>query len=591
MSKTTSFEKNVISFIDRIINENKLQLSQKCNSSFLSFKKDIQFGINSSKSNLSYSEEFRLNQILIQINNGKCTRQCQRDEQCFLFIENNTLNTGYLVSITACLACDLNNFYTKKYYINSIITNLTQSNPPFYRSKKLETLNYILGIYIFTSFISTVIINSKCKYSNNQLIKCFDIISNFTKLKTKSEITFSKVHFINSIRVISLFFLLILHSIDPVYSSLKMYFYADYFSFVKKSSVLTSLSLISILTSINLTLTTAIFTIIWLPHLSKSNGKMSFCSFLIVKFIKTKSALLTMTLLVRSLPNYATGGRSIFIFIQRITVARIVNWFRKLPNSPVRPISTPLDLYAYTVLFYFVKYLYKMDKICHSFANLVVIATMVTHGIFNICVHDKIHLTWPITFDDEKFRSTILFLLINIIGAFFGFFLVKYPLKSSPSTMNLVKKVSITLLPLSLFFQFFIHRQDEKENYPTTFILTISFHSINCLSISGLLVVAFNDSKSYINKLSSHKFFLPITRIFYSMLLVHPFISDFFVNLDSKMNLKINFPTKQIISMSFIVPAGLLMHIFIEAPFYNVTNFIMYHGFEKKSYSPSNSLV
>lgn len=576
------FLENMVNFVERLSRQEHSPLSSQCQSSLKQLLNELKDPIDTCSKSVPATGRVddSSTQSSSQLNNAKCQADCEPNKVCFVFSSKGNLDSS--CSMATCLECEsLNAIYFNQMPLTDIHTRVTlspnSSDPPKVEREQshFSPLNWIILIYTSNSLVCTLIVALAPGYSGSKVLKSFDILSNLAKLTSHDQSKLTKIQFINSVRVISLAVLLTFHPLNPVYSSLRLYFYADYFSFVRKES-LASVNVITIVTAVNLALTSAMFTVIWLPNLRKEDGFMSFCSFLALRFVKTKSAMLTMVLLIRSLPNYATGGRSIFIFIQRVTAARVVTWYHKTNGQfDLTLDSRRHTFYAYTGIFLCVKYLYSSHMIRHSFANLFVITLMAAHGIVkNTFDLNKWHI---FSLDHQILQLTYLYIAINMVGMSFGFLLCNFPLTSPSSKVFMVKNVSILLLISSFALFSWVKKYLTP---PVKFISSSTVILTTCASICGLLLVGYYDRTSFINRVSSHKLAVPITRIFYSMLLAHPFVEELFTHSQLLAQLEPNFFSNRFLFIISLLPAGLLMNLLIEAPFYNLSNLLMYSGYK-----------
>lgn len=440
---------------------------------------------------------------------------------------------------------------------------------------QINTINVLLIGYILTcvssSFLLHVCGNS---WFDSALLRCFDLRTNLLKVTSDERSIFTRIRFINSIRVVSLLTLLLLHPLHPVYKSIKMYFFVDWSLFVRKVSS-TDFSITTLVTCINYMLSACMYTVIWIPNLRKAGGFISLISFLCVRSAATTPALLVMLLIIRSLPNYRIGGRSIFIFIQRVTLARIINWYLKYTCSrahsfPFTRVLASSDVYLYTGGYLLVKSLLWKKMITHSIANSLLITLMVLHNFAVGRMETVVSLLQRSLNSSDLFQVTLLFLLSNASGVLLGVLLRNHLISV---------KYSLHLKVTGYFFLFtcmsLVSHLLFSDN---SFLLTAVIVFTTCSALCSIAPLVYYNESSLINRVLSHRVMSPVSKLFYSMLLAHPFVNELLseVNVLSNAHSQVNLMVRYMMTVVTLVPLSLVINVFIEAPFYSVTRYLMY---------------
>ena len=440
--------------------------------------------------------------------------------------------------------------------------------------QQIHLINIFLLAYIAASVSSSLFVhvtrNSCC---NNPLLKCFDARTNLLKVTSDESCPFTRIRFINSLRVFSLLTLLVLHPVHPVYKSIKMYFFSDWSLFVRHVSF-TGFSVTTLVTCVNYMLSACMYTVIWIPNLRKAGGLISLISFLCVRSAsRSQSALFIMLLVIRSLPNYRTGGRSIFVFIQRVTLARVINWYLKCISShiasPTFKLFTSSDLYLYIGAYAFVRSLLWKQAITHSGANSLMIAFILMTNFSPAKITSALSLLNSVNLSDVC-QLSLLFFLSNGLGILLGV-LLRYHFISV--------KYSLHLKVTGCFFLFAgVSLASHVAFGDASFLLTVVIVFTACSALCSIGPIVYYNEASFFNRLLSSRVMSPVSKLFYSMLLAHPFVSKLLTRVDMSENEPLNLAARFLVTLATLVPGSLIINVFFEAPFYSVTRYLMYPG-------------
>lgn len=438
--------------------------------------------------------------------------------------------------------------------------------------QQMYLINIILLAYICVSVSSSLLVHvTRNSCSKNQLLRCFDARANLLKVTSDEGDSFTRVRFINSLRILSLLTLLMLHPVHPVYKSIKTYFFSDWSLFVRHVSF-TSFSGTTLVTCVNCMLSACMYTVIWIPNLREVDGFISLISFLCIRSASTsQSVLLIMLLVIRSLPNYRIGGRSIFIFIQRVTLARVINWYLKCQSSrsklPPFKLFTFSDLCLYISGYGLVRCLLWKQLITHSGANSLMIAFILLSNFSSAKITSTLSFVDSVNLSDVC-QLSILFFLANSLGILLGV-LLRYHFISV--------KYSRHLKVTGCFFLFAgvslaAHVAFEGES----FLFTVIIVFMTCSALCSIGPIVYYNEHSFFNKLLSSRVMSPVSKLFYSMLLAHPFVSQLVTRVDMNVSQPFDLLVKYLITLATLVPAGLIINVFFEAPFYSFTRYLMY---------------
>lgn len=494
------------------------------------------------------------------------------------------------------------------YKLQLVASELLGENS-FDSHQTVRTISRLILLSIVTANIIATIFTKlrPIEASKYSIITCFDLIKNTKAIFQPIRPEHSRTTFFNGFRTMYLLFAISGHLLVPMSPALRPYYHPIIQSFLSDDIEIKSMQLYSFMISVNFVVSSALNVISWMPALEVRKGDISFISYLMIRVLRTYPVVITFLLLLGSFPWITSLGGPLTNYMQKTSIELMVkNGWKELlfisnfqhPNQMVIVVGWFIssDMQLYTFSFIIIYYLYKKPKIGITLGIISMISGILLQLIYLIkydvsptsfIINKQFHVV------ENLFQMThtnsINYVSSYAIGLLFGY-LIYCKLTMSLKLQRIIYWTSIISLVITSILPIIIYDTEGNTNYSriSELIFGIIYKPLICIALCALLYVCSLKciTSSWIIKFSSCNYITVISRLSFSMFLVHPIQILFLISSDreavnySQSDIKIQ--SLYIIITCFFY--GYLMHVFVEAPFYRLTRMLSESKSSKLSY-------
>lgn len=331
----------------------------------------------------------------------------------------------------------------------------------------------------------------------------------------------------------------------------------------------------------------------WMPELMKRQGRISLTQFLSIRIFRTLPVTLACLFFIYSLPLIPSGGGPNMNVVQKnMTTNCINNWWKELlfisnHDSPseiclVVGWYMSADFQLYLLSFFVIYFLYHNEKL----ALRMIIGSIIAGPVIQFAVM-FIRQVQPTVMMFSTNDPRGLWDLVQVLhfhafnyissyglGLLLGYVIVK-DYRIPQAYRNIGWRMSIFLLGGTMLLPDLMY--DDQTFVINSRFLEILFGSlvrtVMIAGFAGVMLMGFSDADSPIVQFLSAKPFTILSRMSFSVFMVHPFVFVFLVAtrkhaVDYDLSQFLMFAIFLIIASFFF---GYFLFICVEAPFVNIT--------------------
>lgn len=399
-----------------------------------------------------------------------------------------------------------------------------------------------LAAIVFVNLLSTLLVNfGPEEYRRRQIYSSFDLIQNTRELlRQQSNPSQREAQFFCGIRSIFLLFSIHIHHFVPMSPASKPYFHSIIQSLYMWSPFLKLTQLLSVLTLLNLILSSALNVISWKNN-TKSGETIYLSKYIFYRSFRMYPTILASFLFIASFPLFSYSTGPLMNYTQKVSIDLLVNhgWKQLLFISSFQPIDQMVlpigwfmstDMQLYFLAFFIVRCMLTRPKVGFYLALVMMTLGLIVHWIYLWAIDASPTLHVPMTrfhLNEQLFETVYMNSLNYIssyaIGLLLGY-LIAHRIVASRKNGRIIFYLSSVLFALVVPIPGLIYDQEgfPRVNRTLELIAGVTVKPIACAALGGLFYFLWLNPRNIVNRVLSWRIFVILSRLSFSMFVIHP---------------------------------------------------------------------